>query len=171
MFSNLRNIFLLFLGLDPENWTCEQVNDWLRSKNLDCFIPIFNEDVSYGVKGCTGHKFIRLSKDILMNGKPFHFLHWRSFHTTLLIEECGLTDQEVQSKIDELIYEVNKIILRSLSAFEPEAQLTLVDLKEIRLRMCNFVEKWERILWIIDYMEAWGKMPHEKQFFYYFLKT
>eukprot|EP01083_Nonionella_stella_P098541 277150_1 len=153
------------IGTNPKNWHFDQVQLWLKTKNLAAFIPIFQKD--HRGQGVDGHKLLELNRDILMNEHPFDLamndLYYCTEDTTTAEEDTKkYTDNEKKDLISHLLMELAKLQTKN-EDFVQDKPLDYTEFNEIRRRMNLFLQKWERILWIEHYEDAFNTLPSKKQ--------
>eukprot|EP01083_Nonionella_stella_P094661 265659_1 len=168
------------ISTNPKNWHFDQVQLWLKAKNLAAFIPLFQKD--HRGQGVDGHKLLELNRDILMNEHPFKLatddLCYLTEGTTTAEEDTKYNDQtegdkkyttkytctekEKNDLISHLLMELAKLQTKN-EDFVQDKPLDYTEFNEIRRRMNLFLQKWERILWIEHYEDAFNTLPSKKQ--------
>eukprot|EP00485_Elphidium_margaritaceum_P015088 CAMPEP_0202731060 /NCGR_PEP_ID=MMETSP1385-20130828/186951_1 /ASSEMBLY_ACC=CAM_ASM_000861 /TAXON_ID=933848 /ORGANISM="Elphidium margaritaceum" /LENGTH=2462 /DNA_ID=CAMNT_0049397343 /DNA_START=90 /DNA_END=7479 /DNA_ORIENTATION=- len=136
------------LSGNPKNWKWDIVQKWLISKGLKDMIPIFVTG-STDKGGTDGEELLGITLPTLINDSgPYNACK------TLNISH----DQaETNPLVAKFLRELTKLQLKAneeISASFKRREATVDDVLEMKRRINLFVEKWDRILWIGNYVDT-----------------
>eukprot|EP01084_Bolivina_argentea_P303230 523476_1 len=157
----------------PSKWSWEQVQKWLFENNLWDMWDIF-KDGATDKAGTDGDALLDLNKEKLTDDSGDYkaidqledILRPELFgdvkETELEPNQKKQLNEEIMKIIDIFLHELTKLRLIDMQYEIPDTkkQVTVHDLIEMKRRINLFIEKWDRILWIEDYVEKYnGRLP------------
>eukprot|EP01084_Bolivina_argentea_P009477 17697_1 len=139
----------------PKNWSWKQVQKWLYEEKLyDFMYPVLKKGPRDETDGDT---LLDLNKKKLTIASGCYAMYNNN-------DEWSKTD--VDQQIDTFLHELTKLRLIDMQyelSLNARKQATVDDLIEMKRRINMFIEKWDRILWIDDYVEKYnGIHPTEE---------
>eukprot|EP01084_Bolivina_argentea_P148121 259029_1 len=122
---------------NPSKWDWKSICDWLMSKELKKMIEVFRG------KNIDGDILLKLDIDTL----------WNRYNIRHILRIHNKKNAYKNPIIKRFMRELSKLKLRSMSPLNIEKQTTESDVYEMKRRIREFTDKWDKILWIGWYVE------------------
>ena len=139
---------------NPKNWEWEDVQKWLKSKGLDMMIDVFAEGATEK-EGTDGDELLTVTMQTLMDDAG-------AYKAGVKLDLPSIEDAENSPIIDRFFRELTKLQLKAneeSSGDFTEKEASINDVIEMKRRIYLFIEKWDRILWIENYVDTNGRLP------------
>ena len=142
------------VGGNPKHWEWEQVQKWLKSRGLQDFIPVFSAG-STQKEGTDGDELLGVTLQTLMDDAG-------AYQAGQKLDIPTIEDAENDGRIIRFLKELTKLQLKaneSVAGEFGEKEAIIDDVIEIKRRIQQFIEKWDKILWIEGYEDTNDKLP------------
>ena len=139
---------------NPKNWEWKDVQKWLKSKGLEMMIEVFAEGAT-DKEGTDGDELLNVTLQTLMDDAG-------AYKAGIKLNIPSIAEAENSPIIEKFFRELTKLQLKAneeISADFTEKEASINDVIEMKRRLYLFIEKWDRILWIDNYVDTNGELP------------
>eukprot|EP01084_Bolivina_argentea_P303232 523479_1 len=139
----------------PSKWSWEQVQKWLFENNLWDMWDIF-KDGATDKAGTDGDALLDINKRKLTDPNGDYKAYKK-------LKDIGIVSDNADKIIKEFLRKLTHLWIDDLQYeldLNVKKELTINDVIEMKRRINEFIEKWDNILWIEEYIEKYdGSKP------------